>query len=138
MYKMSNTVCTSSCTYCITYLGDLDIPFVLLNISSKFILHLDCYLLSPKRHIKISKYQIDLLHSPRSVIQYVHCISDWFITLTKISNTVCTLYITVIYYVHTVLLILVSVINHCDIQCTYCITHLGECNKSLWYTMYIL
>jgi hypothetical protein len=39
----------------ITHLGDLDISFVLLNISSKFLLHLECYLLSPKKHIKISK-----------------------------------------------------------------------------------
>jgi hypothetical protein len=36
----------------ITHLGDLDISFVLLNIFSKFLLHLGCYLLSPKRHIK--------------------------------------------------------------------------------------
>jgi hypothetical protein len=40
----------------ITHLGDLDISFVLLNISLKFLLHLECYLLSPKRHIKISKW----------------------------------------------------------------------------------
>ena len=43
------------CDRCITHLGDLDISFVLLNISSKFLLHLECYLLSTKRHIKISK-----------------------------------------------------------------------------------
>jgi hypothetical protein len=43
------------CTCCITHLGDLDISFVLLNISSKFLLHLEWYLLSPKRHIEISK-----------------------------------------------------------------------------------
>ena len=43
------------CDRRITNLGDLDISFVLLNISSKFLLHLECYLLSPKRHIKISK-----------------------------------------------------------------------------------
>jgi hypothetical protein len=30
-----------------THLGDLDISFVQLNISSKFLLHLECYLLSP-------------------------------------------------------------------------------------------
>jgi hypothetical protein len=29
--------------------------FVLLNISSKFLLHLECYLLSPTRLIKINK-----------------------------------------------------------------------------------
>ena len=39
----------------ITYLGDLDISFVLFNMSSKCLLHLECYLLSHKRHIKISK-----------------------------------------------------------------------------------
>ena len=39
---------------CITHLSDLDISFVLVNISSKFHLHLECYLLSPKRHIKTS------------------------------------------------------------------------------------
>ena len=31
------------------------ISFVLLNISSKFLLHLECYLLSHNRHVKISK-----------------------------------------------------------------------------------
>ena len=36
-------------------LGDLDISFVLLNIISKFLLHVECYLLPPRRHIKISK-----------------------------------------------------------------------------------
>jgi hypothetical protein len=45
------------CDRHITHLSDLDISFVLLNISSKFILHnLECYLLSPKRHIRISKW----------------------------------------------------------------------------------
>ena len=39
----------------ITHLGDLDISFVLLDMSSKFLVHLECYLLSSKRHIKISK-----------------------------------------------------------------------------------
>jgi hypothetical protein len=39
----------------ITHLGDLDISFVLLNIFSKFLLHLECYLIPPKRNIKISK-----------------------------------------------------------------------------------
>ena len=43
------------CDKYITHLGDLDISFVLLNISSKFLLHLECYLISPKRHIKIRK-----------------------------------------------------------------------------------
>ena len=39
-----------------THLSDLDISFVLLNISSKFLLHLECYLLSSKRHVRISKW----------------------------------------------------------------------------------
>jgi hypothetical protein len=43
------------CDRHITYLGDLDISFVLLNIFSKFLLHIEFYLLSPKRHIKIIK-----------------------------------------------------------------------------------
>ena len=43
------------CDRRITLLSDLDISFVLLNIFSKFLLHLECYLPSPKRHIKISK-----------------------------------------------------------------------------------
>ena len=43
------------CDRRITHLGDMDISVDLLNISSKSLLHLECYLLSPKRHIKISK-----------------------------------------------------------------------------------
>jgi hypothetical protein len=39
----------------ITHLGDLDISFFLLHISSKFLLPLGYCLLSPKRHTKISK-----------------------------------------------------------------------------------
>jgi len=43
------------CDRRITHLCDLDTSFVLLNISSKFHLHLECYLLLPKKYIKISK-----------------------------------------------------------------------------------
>jgi hypothetical protein len=43
------------CDRRINHLGDFDISFVLLNILSNFLLHLECYLLSPKRHIKINK-----------------------------------------------------------------------------------
>jgi hypothetical protein len=43
------------CDRRITHLSDTDISFVLFNISSKFVLHLECYLLSPKRHKKVSK-----------------------------------------------------------------------------------
>jgi len=32
------------CDKHITHFGNLDISFVLLNISSKFLLHLECYL----------------------------------------------------------------------------------------------
>jgi hypothetical protein len=44
------------CDRHITHLSDLDIAFILLNISSKFLLHLECYLPSPKRHIRKSKW----------------------------------------------------------------------------------
>jgi len=38
----------------ITHLGDVNISLVLLNISSKFLLHLECYMLSSKMHKKVS------------------------------------------------------------------------------------
>ena len=44
------------CDRHITHLGDLDISFVLLNISLKFLLHLESCLLLPKRHVRISKW----------------------------------------------------------------------------------
>ena len=53
-YSQRHTM-INHCDRCITLLSELDISFVLLNISSKFLLHLECYLLSPKRHIRISK-----------------------------------------------------------------------------------
>ena len=43
------------CDRRITHLGDMDISFVPFNISSKFLLYLECYLLSPKMHKKVSK-----------------------------------------------------------------------------------
>jgi hypothetical protein len=43
------------CDRRIPHLSDTDISFVLFNISSKFLLYLECYLLSPKRHKKVSK-----------------------------------------------------------------------------------
>jgi len=62
----------------ITLLGDLDISFVLYNISSKFLSHLECFLLSPKRHIKINiNRQKDVSVWLRRVIR----LSQWFITL---------------------------------------------------------
>ena len=39
----------------ITHLCVMDIPIVLFNISSKFILYLECYLISPKNLKKLSK-----------------------------------------------------------------------------------
>jgi len=54
-YRQRHSV-INHCDRHITHLGDLDISFDLLDISSKFLLHLECYLLSLKRHIKISKY----------------------------------------------------------------------------------
>ena len=36
------------CDRRITYLGDMDISIVLFNISSEFLLYLECYLLTPK------------------------------------------------------------------------------------------
>jgi len=56
LYLYSTTVrdMLSMINHChgrITLLSDTDI----LNISSKFLLHLECYLLSPKRHIKIGQ-----------------------------------------------------------------------------------
>ena len=53
-YRQRQSV-INHCDRCIALLGDLDISFVLLNMSSKFHLHLECYIISPKRHIKISK-----------------------------------------------------------------------------------
>ena len=53
-YRQRHSV-KNHCDRHITHLGDLDISFVLLHISSKFLLPLECFLLSPKRHIKISK-----------------------------------------------------------------------------------
>jgi hypothetical protein len=47
------------CDRCITFLfnneTDTCISFVLFNISSKFLLYFECYLLSPKIHKKVSK-----------------------------------------------------------------------------------
>jgi len=53
-YSQRHSVINHHCDRRINHLGVLDISFVLLNISSKFPLHLECYLVSPKRHIKIS------------------------------------------------------------------------------------
>jgi hypothetical protein len=68
------------CDRRITHIGDLDISFVLLNTFSKFLLQLECYLLSPERNIKINKY---IKQTKR------------YISITKKSDTS----ITVIYHV---------------------------------------
>ena len=56
-YSSQRHTCTmiNHCDRRITHLSDTDISFVLFNISSKFVLYLECYLLSPKRHKKVSK-----------------------------------------------------------------------------------
>ena len=43
------------CDRRITLLSDTDISFVLFNISSKFLLYLEYYLLPPTMHKKVSK-----------------------------------------------------------------------------------
>ena len=50
------------CDRRITHLNDFDMSLVLLKISSKFLLHLECCLLSPKRHIRISQCSPFLLN----------------------------------------------------------------------------
>ena len=67
------------CDRRITHLSDTDISFVLCNISSKFLLHWECYLLSPKRHVKINR-----LNKPKDrseSLRWVIHLSQWFITL---------------------------------------------------------
>ena len=67
------------CDRRITHLSDTDISFVLFNISSKFPLYLECYLLSPKMHKKVNRLNRpkDIQVSLRRVIR----LSQWFITL---------------------------------------------------------
>jgi hypothetical protein len=43
------------CDRCVAHLGDTDISVVLLNISSKCLSYLESYLLSPKKHKKVSR-----------------------------------------------------------------------------------
>jgi hypothetical protein len=54
-YSQGHTM-INHCDRRITLLSDIDISFVLFNISSKFLLYLECYLLSSKMHKKVSKY----------------------------------------------------------------------------------
>jgi hypothetical protein len=51
-YSQKHTM-INHCDRGITHPNDTDISFVLLNISSKFLSYLECYL--PKRHKKVSK-----------------------------------------------------------------------------------
>ena len=51
----SETYMINHCDTRITHLGDMDISFVLLNISSKFLLYIECYMLSPKIPKKVSQ-----------------------------------------------------------------------------------
>jgi hypothetical protein len=53
-YSQRHTM-INHCDRRITHLSDTDIYFVLFNIPSKFLLYLECYLLSPKMHKKVSK-----------------------------------------------------------------------------------
>jgi 7-cyano-7-deazaguanine synthase in queuosine biosynthesis len=53
-YSQRHTM-INHCDRRITDLSDTDIFFVLFNISSKFLLYLECYLLLPKMHKKVSK-----------------------------------------------------------------------------------
>ena len=53
-YSQRDTM-INHCDRRITHLSDTDISFVLFNISSKFLLYLECYFLSPKMYKKVSK-----------------------------------------------------------------------------------
>jgi hypothetical protein len=70
------------CERHITHLGEMDISFVLLNISSKFLLYLEYYILSPKMHkkvnnkIKQSKKHISITKkSDKSITVIYHAMS---------------------------------------------------------------
>jgi hypothetical protein len=58
-------------------LGVMDIPIVLFNISSKVILYLECYLLSPKNLKKLSK---KIKHSK----EYIIVTKIWGVSITVI------------------------------------------------------
>ena len=77
-YSQRHTM-INHCDRRITHLSDTDIFFVLFNLSSKFLLYLECYLVSPKMYKKVSK-QIKQ--------------SNRYISITKKSDTS----ITVIYH----------------------------------------
>ena len=69
------------CDRHITHLGDLDISFVLLDISSKFLLPLECYL---NYHPKSISKQVNRLNRPKDMsvsLRRVISLSQRFITL---------------------------------------------------------
>ena len=53
-YSQRHTM-INHCDRRINHLSDTDISFILFNISSIFFVYLKCYLLSLKRHKKVSK-----------------------------------------------------------------------------------
>ena len=73
-YSQRHTM-INHCDRRITHLSDTDISFVLFNTSSKFLLYLECYSLSPKRHKKVRKQTKQ---------------SKKFISITKMSDTSIT------------------------------------------------
>ena len=56
LYSSQRHTMINHCDRRITHLSDTDISIDLFNIASKFLLYLECYLLSPKMHKKVSKY----------------------------------------------------------------------------------
>jgi hypothetical protein len=72
IYSMIN-----NCDRLVTHLGDMDISFVLFNISSKFLLYVECYLLSPK-NVQGSTHQmiINIMKSNMSISDSLCYVSD--------------------------------------------------------------
>ena len=81
------------CDRRITHHSDTDISFVLFNISSKFRLYLECYLLSPKMHKKVSKY---IKHSKKYIS--ITKKSDMSITVIYHAMSLTVLYLLVLHY----------------------------------------
>ena len=67
--------------------------YVLLNISTKFLFHIECCLLSLKRHIKISKYTKQTKDIPVSLKRVIQCTS---ITVIYHAVSDCTLHIKIL------------------------------------------
>jgi hypothetical protein len=81
------------CDRCITHLDEMDISFVLLNISSKFLLYLECNILSPKMHKKVNKYI-------KQTKRYISITkeSDTSITVIYHAMFLTVLYMFIVYY----------------------------------------